>query len=196
MSQSAFTLASLLTRCQETESSPDQVHQLVNSIIDEDLLYSLARSIQLLPFESRKDVQSIFSHVIRYKPSTSSSPYPPAVSYMINAKPEVLIELCKGYEQRESAMPCGVILREALRHEDVAVTILYDQPNKDGRMINIEDIDLNAQQSGEGVFWRFFDWVDRGAFEISTDAFTTFRVSSMRSFLVPPWLTIGDCRNS
>lgn len=99
---------------------------------------------------------------------------------MINAKPEVLIELCKGYEQRESAMPCGVILREALRHEDVAVMILYNQSSKDGRMANIEDIDLNAQQSGEGVFWKFFDWVDRGAFEISTDAFTTFRVRSKK----------------
>lgn len=167
----------------------------MNSIIDEDLLYSLARSIPLLPFESRKDVQSIFSHIIRYKPSSSSSPYPPAVSYMINAKPEVLIELCKGYEQRESAMPCGVILREALRHEDVAVTILYDQPTKDGRAINIEDIDLNAKQSGEGVFWKFFNWVDRGAFEISTDAFTTFRVRSTVLFFTIHWLTMCDFRN-
>ena len=42
------------------DSSPEQVHQLVNCIINEDILYELARSIRLLPFEARKAVQSRF----------------------------------------------------------------------------------------------------------------------------------------
>jgi len=29
--------------------------------------------------------------------------------------------------------------------------------------------------SGNGVFWEFFEWIDRGSFEVSADAFTTFR---------------------
>jgi hypothetical protein len=27
------------------------------------------------------------------------------------------------------------------------------------------------------VFWSFFDWIDKSSFEVSADAFTTFRVS-------------------
>lgn len=167
----------ILTAHVETESSPDQVSQLVNSIIHEDLLYSLARSIHLLPFESRKDTQAIFSHVLRFKPLNSTAPDPPALAYIIDTRPEVIVELCRGYEHRESAMPCGVVLREALKHDAVAEIILYDQSVKGGKVARINDIDLGEQQTGNGVFWDFFSWIDRGAFEVSTDAFTTFRVS-------------------
>ena len=76
-------------------------------------------------------------------------------------------------------MPCGVVLREVLKqHEDVASIILHDQPGEGGRAISISEIDPERApgQSGEGVFWKFFSWIDSGAFEVSTDAFTTFRV--------------------
>ena len=71
-------------------------------------------------------------------------------------------------------MPCGVILREALKHEDIAVIILYDQG--DDEKFNIETVSENALSSGNGIFWQFFRWIDRGSFETSADAFTTFRV--------------------
>ena len=161
----------------ETEISPEQVSQLVNSIIQEDLLHLLARSVHLLPFESRKDTQTIFSYVLRFKPPNSTSPDAPALSYVINQRPEVIVELCRGYEHRESAMPCGVVLREALKHESVATIILHDQSQGNKKAIRIEDIDVDERQSGDGVFWKFFPWIDGGAFEVSTDAFTTFRVS-------------------
>ena len=162
----------------ETESSPEQVSQLVVSIIQEDLLHLLARSIYLLPFESRKDAQTIFSYVFRFKPSNSTSLNPPAIEYVIDSKPEIVVELCRGYEHRESAMPCGIILREALKHEDIAKIILYDDSGGHGKPIRTSDIDPEKEQTGEGIFWNFFSWIDRGAFEVSTDAFTTFRVSS------------------
>ncbi len=161
----------------ETESSPEQVSQLVNSIIQEDLLYSLARSIYLLPFESRKDTQTIFSYVLRFKPPNATTPDPPALSYVINQRPEVIVELCRGYEHRESAMPCGVVLREALKHESVATIILHDQSQGNEKAVRVDEIDVEETQSGDGVFWKFFPWIDGGAFEVSTDAFTTFRVS-------------------
>ena len=161
----------------ETESSPEQVSQLVTAVIQEDLLYSLAHSIHLLPFESRKDTQSIFSYVLRFKPPNSSSSEPPALSYVINSRPEVIIELCRGYAHRGSAMPCGVVLREILKHESIAAIVLYDQSKENERAVNIDHIDVDVKQSGEGVFWKFFPWIDGGAFEVTTDAFTTFRVS-------------------
>ena len=160
----------------ETESSPEQVAHLVNSIIQEDLLHSLAKSIYLLPFGARKDTQAIFSHVLRFKASIATSPDPPALTYIVDVRPEVVVELCRGYDHRESAMPCGIVLREALKHDPVAAIILYDQSTKDGMAAKVDDIDFQRKQTGEGVFWNFFSWIDRGAFEVSTDAFTTFRV--------------------
>lgn len=73
-------------------------------------------------------------------------------------------------------MPCGVVLREALKHESVAKIVLCDQSKANERAVKIEQIDMEVKQSGEGVFWKFFPWIDGGAFEVSTDAFTTFRV--------------------
>lgn len=74
-------------------------------------------------------------------------------------------------------MPCGVVMREALKHEAVAAIIMYDESRENERAVNVDQIDLETKQSGEGVFWKFFPWIDQGAFELSTDAFTTFRVS-------------------
>ncbi len=74
-------------------------------------------------------------------------------------------------------MPCGVVLREAIKHEAIAAIILHDESRRNEKAANINLINLEVRQSGEGVFWNFFPWIDKGAFEVSTDAFTTFRVS-------------------
>ena len=153
--------------------------QLVTSLIQEDLLYLLSKSIHFLPFEARKDTQTIFSYVLRYKPASSSSQLVhqssqfPVVTYIIDTRPEIINQLCRGYEHKDSAMPCGAILREALRNEDIIFIILYDEP---GIKFHLEDVNETSRASGQGVFWDFFTWIDRGAFEVSTDAFTTFRV--------------------
>ncbi|KAL8910162.1 MAG: hypothetical protein Q9171_004540 [Xanthocarpia ochracea] len=168
----------ILQGTQETESSPEQVAQLVNSVVQEDVLYLLAHSIRLLPFESRKDCQSIFSYILRFKPANSLAPEPPALSYVVHQRPEVIVELCRGYGYKESAMPCGVVLREVLKqYEDVASIILHDQSREGEQATSIDEIDpMEApSQSGEGVFWKLFSWIEGGAFEVSTDAFTTFR---------------------
>lgn len=149
-------------------------------MIQEDLLYLLAHSIRLLPFESRKDCQSVFSYTFRFKPTHSLSPEPPALTHVVHRRPEVIVELCRGYGYQESAMPCGVVLRELLKqHEDVAAIILHDESREKERAISVDKIDpgQGPLQSGDGVFWKFFPWIDRGAFEVSTDAFTTFRAS-------------------
>ncbi len=116
--------------------------------------------------------------MLRFKPSHASGADPIALSYVIRSRPEVVVELCRGYQHRESAMPCGVVLREALKNESIAAIILYDQSREGERAVNVEHVDLQAKQTGEGVFWNFFTWIDGGAFEVSTDAFTTFRVIS------------------
>lgn len=77
-------------------------------------------------------------------------------------------------------MPCGVVLRELLKqYEDVASILLHDQSREGGQAVSIDEIDPTEApaQSGEGVFWNFFSWIEGSAFEVSTDAFTTFRVT-------------------
>ncbi|KAL4921887.1 conidiophore development protein hymA [Aspergillus aurantiobrunneus] len=160
---------------QEIEVSTDQVHALVQAMLQEDLLYELALALYKLPFEARKDTQTIFSHILRFKPPQANSPDPPVISYIVHNRPEIIIELCRGYEHSQSAMPCGTILREALKFDVIAAIILYDQSKEGESAIRLTEVQPNVPQRGTGVFWRFFHWIDRGSFELSADAFTTFR---------------------
>jgi len=152
------------------------VYELINLLLQEDLLLSLAKNIHRLPFEARKDTQMIFSAAFRYKHQGSTAPDPPALRSIITGRQEVIIALCYGYDHKESAGPCGGILREALKHDAIAALILYHEPKFNGKNLDLSTIDPAVPSSGEGVFWRFFDWIDKGAFEVSADAFNTFRV--------------------
>ena len=158
--------------CAETEASPDQVHQLVQLLLSEDLLYMLANAIHKIPFEARKDTQFIFSNVFRYKIGGASEPLAP--QYIVTQRPHIMTALCNGYERRESAMPCGSILREAIKIDAMAALILYDE-SADGKPPNLSEVDTTVKSSGRGVFWRFFDWIVKGSFEVCADAFSTFR---------------------
>ncbi|KAH8684722.1 conidiophore development protein-like protein hymA [Tricladium varicosporioides] len=167
----------VLQGTQETESSPEQVFSLVTGMIQEDLLYLLAVNLHRLPFESRKDAQVIFSYVFRFRPPTASPKSEPiALSYVINNRPEVFVELCNGYDHKESATPAGTVLREVLKSDAAAAIILYDDPIDGGPSAKgLTGIQPEAKQSGKGVFWKFFKWIDQGSFEVGADAFTTFR---------------------
>ncbi|CAI6334569.1 unnamed protein product [Periconia digitata] len=157
----------------EAEVNQELVFQLLSFIIQEDLLYYLANNIHKLPFESRKDAQVIFSTAFRYKPVGASDPQ--VLHHVIQFRPEIIISLCRGYDRRESAMPCGGVLREALKYDSIAALLLYDEPTTDGKTRDLGDVNPDEPSSGNGVFWRFFDWIDKGAFEVSADAFNTFR---------------------
>ncbi|TVY25546.1 Conidiophore development protein [Lachnellula hyalina] len=167
----------VLQGTQETESSPEQIYSLVTGMIQEDLLYLLALNLYRLPFESRKDAQVIFSYVLRFRPpSASPKSEPMALSYVINNRPEVLVELCNGYNHTESAAPAGTVLREVLKSDAATAIILYHDPSEGSPGAKgLTGIQPEARQSGRGVFWKFFDWIDRGSFDLSADAFNTFR---------------------
>lgn len=161
----------------EIEATPDQIYNLVNCILAESLLPSLVDNIARLPFEARKDTQTIISNVFRFRNPGSSSPEPDALKEVLRRQPEIIVALCNGYEQRESASPCGGILKEALKWDAVAAVILYDEPADDGKTIDIyNDVDVSSPSSGKGVFWKFFGWIDKSSFEVSADAFDCFRL--------------------
>lgn len=129
----------------------------------------------MLPFEARKDAQIIFSHILRWKPTNGRSS-DSAISYLVSKRPEIIVELCRGYEYPESALPCGTILRQAIMQDSIAAVILYDDSKPGERAVQIMDVDVRRQESCEGLFWKFFDWINQGSFEVSADAFNTFRV--------------------
>ncbi|KAF2753696.1 Mo25-like protein [Pseudovirgaria hyperparasitica] len=175
LSRSLTQMKTVLQGTTELEVSPDQQHGLISALLQEDVLLYLAKSIHRLPFESRKDTQVIMSSAFRFKPPNSPDLDPIAINWVVKRRPEIITALCYGYDRKESAMPCGGVLREALKHEVVAAIVLYDEPNPDGKPLDLANINLDAPVSGNGVFWNFFDWIDKGAFEVSADAFNTFR---------------------
>jgi calcium binding protein 39 len=148
-------------------------------MIQEDVLFLLAQNLHNLPFEARKDAQVIFSYVLRFRPATASPKSDPiALNYIINHRPDVLIELCRGYDHKECAIQAGAVLREVLKSEAAAVIILYHDPTESGtNPKQLNGIQSDVKQSGQGVFWKFFQWIDQPPFEVGADAFTTFRVS-------------------
>lgn len=150
---------------------------MVQATLQEDLLFDLSHSIHLLSFEARKDTQTIFSHILRFCPASyATDKDPPVIAYIVHNRPEILIELCRGYARSQSAMPCGVILREALKFYSVTAVILYDQSHEGEHAIRASKVNLKQPQTGDGIFWNFFHWIDKSNFEVSADAFTTFRV--------------------
>lgn len=151
-------------------------------MIQEDLLYLLALNLYRLPFESRKDAQVIFSYVLRFRPPTASPKQDPiALAYVIKNRPEVLVELCNCYDHKESATPAGTVLREVLKSDAAAAIILYHDPTEgNGGAKGLTGIQPDAKQTGKGVFWKFFEWIDHSSFEVGADAFTTFRVSFIK----------------
>jgi calcium binding protein 39 len=159
----------------------------VTGIIDEDLLYLLAVNLYRLPFESRKDAQVIFSYVFRFRPATASPKSDPvALTHVVNERPQVLVELCRGYDHKESATPAGSVLREVIKNEAAAAVILYDDPEESGSSSQgVAAIEGDRPQAGNGVFWKFFDWIDKSSFEVAADAFTTFRVCQALAFVMP-----------
>ena len=160
----------------ETEVSPQQVYELIQYLISEDVLLYLATQIHKIPFEARKDTQFIFSNAFRYRSPNAQASEPIALHHVLQYRPQVIIALAKGYDKRESAMPCGGVIREALKYDAVAALILYDEPMPDGSAINLAEVDTARPSSGNGVFWRFFDWITKSSFDVCTDAFNTFRV--------------------
>ncbi|KAI0403029.1 Mo25-like protein [Xylaria palmicola] len=187
-------MKSVLQGIPEYETTPEQVYALVTGLIEEDLLFLLAQNLHRLPFEARKDTQVIFSYVFRFRPPTASPKTDPvALSYVVNNRPEVLLELCRGYEHKESATPAGSVLREVLKSEAAAAIILYDDGEQPGSSLKgVTAIDRERPQTGSGVFWRFFDWIDKSSFEVAADAFTTFReLLTKHKELVPRYLAVN-----
>lgn len=86
----------------------------------QDTLQLLVSNMWRFEFEARKDASQIFNNLLRRQIGTRW----PTVEYL-TTKPEVLFTALKGYENADVALNTGMILREMLRHENLAKVLLH-----------------------------------------------------------------------
>ncbi|KAG9340976.1 hypothetical protein JZ751_020170 [Albula glossodonta] len=98
--------------------------------------------------KGKKDVVQLFSNIVRRQIGTRT----PTVEY-ISSHTQILFMLLKGYENAEVALNCGMMLRECLRHEPLARTVLFSEE-----------------------FFCFFRYVELSTFDIASDAFASFKL--------------------
>lgn len=127
----------------------DSVANLVTEVHNSRLLFTMIENFGKIDFESRKDVVSIFVHLLRRK-NASTNTYP-SVDHIFDNR-EVLDSLLVGYKDQDYALSCGVVLRECFKHLKLVELVMDNE-----------------------IVYQFFDYVDVPTFDISSDAFLTFR---------------------
>ncbi|EDV29211.1 Calcium-binding protein 39-like [Trichoplax sp. H2] len=131
----------------DQEPQTEQVAQLAQEIYNFDLLLFLVNHLHRLEFEAKKDVVQIFNILLRRQIGTRS----PTVEY-VRSKNEILFTLIQGYENSDIALNCGIILRECVKYDILAKFILSSD-----------------------AFYQFFTYVELSAFDVASDAFSTFK---------------------
>ncbi|XP_068278758.1 calcium-binding protein 39-like isoform X2 [Nyctibius grandis] len=147
VSKSLQAMKEILCGTTDKEPPTEIVAQLAQELYNSGLLVTLIANLQLIDFEGKKDVSQIFNNILRRQIGTRS----PTVEY-ISAHPHILFMLLKGYESPNIALRCGIMLRECIRHEPLAKIILFSEQFRD-----------------------FFKYVEMSTFDISSDAFATFK---------------------
>lgn len=122
--------------CMDADPLPELVAQLAQETYSTDLLFHLLQNIHKLEFESRKDVVQIFNNLLRRQIGSRF----PTVEYL-NSKPEVLFAAFDGYANEEIALNTGMILREMLRHEPLAKSLLYSDQYVAGYSVLVHGFD-------------------------------------------------------
>ncbi|GFO08759.1 calcium-binding protein [Plakobranchus ocellatus] len=131
----------------DQEPVTEQVAALATELTQANCLHNLAKNLQYIDFEGRKDVVAIFNNVLRRQ----IGPRHPCMDYFVT-KPEVLFILVKGYENQDIALNCGMMLRECCRFEPLAKSVITSPD-----------------------FYKFFAYVEVSTFDIASDAFSTFK---------------------
>lgn len=125
-----------------------QMH-LIKEVYEQDLLGLLVNDIEKFPFEARKESVVIFNSLLRrFIPPNKYI----VVTYIKESRPELLTTLLCGYEKPENTLNYGLMLRECISFEPLAEIILACPE-----------------------FDRLFDYIQLPTFDLSSDAFATFK---------------------
>merc|ERR1711862_23411 len=131
----------------EHEPQPEQHQQLAAEIFNSNLISRLIANLPYMEFEARKDVGNVINNLLRKGAGGRS-----AAAEHIAENPDILFALLHGYENPEIALNCGSILRECIRHEPLARTLLYSPE-----------------------LFKFFTYVEVANFDSASDAFASFK---------------------
>ncbi|XP_038050023.1 calcium-binding protein 39-like [Patiria miniata] len=147
VSKSLVGMKNILYGVGDQEPQSDLINQLGHAICHTGLLLLLVKYLRHLDFEAKKDVAQIYNNVLRRQIGNRM----PAVDYICSYK-EILFILCKGYENQQIALNCGIMLRDSIRFYELASIILKSED-----------------------FFNFFNYVEMSTFDIASDAFATFK---------------------
>lgn len=92
-----------------------QASQLGQEVYSSHLLLLLVQNLSKIDFEGRKDAVHIFNNVLHRQIGARL----PTVEYLY-LKPQILFLLLSGYETPDVSLNCGTMLRECIKHEDLA----------------------------------------------------------------------------
>lgn len=128
------------------EATAEVISSLSTEFLRSDLLLTLVRHLKLLSFEARRDAVLVFNFLVRHQATG-------VIEYLHERKENLLIGglLCV-YDDAEISLSVGLMMRECFRHETLARDVLYSP-------------DL----------FRFFEYLNSVNFDVSSDAFATFR---------------------
>ena len=128
------------------EVDENAAEELADRMVNGGLMVSLLEHLGRLPFEAKKYTAELFCNFVR-KPRAGFDAY-------LTSNEGLLDLLIESYGNSELGVLCGMMLREATKHEGILRLVLYD----DRRI------------------WTFFDsLVHKEDFALSSDAFSTLR---------------------
>ncbi|KAI0557302.1 Armadillo-like helical domain containing protein [Gracilaria domingensis] len=134
----------------DIEVKQQDVNDLVRLAGEGELLILIAKNLSQMEFETRKDAVQIFNNLLRRESDVNVSST--AADKVSEDDGTVITTLVDGYADGDIALNCGAILRECIRHEQLAKLLL-----------------------DSGLFWRFFELVELSDFDVASDAFSTFK---------------------
>ncbi|KAI5994850.1 mo25 protein [Pisolithus albus] len=130
------------------EPIPELIAQLAQETYSTDLLLILLQNMHKFDFESRKDVVQIFNNLLRRQIGNRL----PTVEYICARREDVIFSALAGYGNEEIALNTGMILREMLRHEQLAKILLYSDQ-----------------------FYMFPHYIETTSFGVSCDSFANLK---------------------
>ena len=126
---------------------PQEIDSLSEELIAQDSLASILAVLSEVAFEARKDFVTVFNNVLRKEKGGKLI----TVDYIVahNAIIDMLID---GLDDQDVAFPCGLILRECLKYEEIGKIVLLGPR-----------------------FYEFFGFVQCPQFDVASDAFLTLK---------------------
>lgn len=135
-----------------TDPTPELIAQLAQETYNTELLHTLLLNMHRFEFEARKDVVQVFNHLLRRQIGSRW----PTVEYLVG-KHDIIFAALAGYENEEVALNTGMVLKEMLRHEQLAKILLHSDQ-----------------------FYKFPHYIENTTFGISCDAFANLKETLTR----------------